>query len=353
MATFKAVLFDGYGTLFEGTVENWMVFCTRIVLEQGIRMAPEAFLKAWGRHLFPLFRSDDFVTLREAHIISLERLFEDIETEGPVQRYVDMIFDHLNGAPIYPDVKPTLARLDGFQPGIVSNADLENIEGVLSVHNLRFPVVVISESAGVYKPNPRIFHEALDLLGCRPEESLDIIRDMLRQEPGNPVLLSVRSTAFLAMERYEEAIRDLNRALEENPRDPWLRIQRGMAYYRIGRQDEALEDLSYGLEEIPELPHALAARAEILISRDRYDMARDDLERAFEMEPDNPHIRIQLAYLIFREDRVDRALDIIRHPSLRDPEARERLRRYFQAHPEIWERFKGLLEEVPELRDAL
>jgi putative hydrolase of the HAD superfamily len=68
-----------------------------------------------------------------------------------------------------------LARLRaaGFRLGIVSNSD-GRVEEALEAAGLRqyFDVVVDSALAGVEKPDPRIFHAALEALGVLPEEAL-------------------------------------------------------------------------------------------------------------------------------------------------------------------------------------
>jgi putative hydrolase of the HAD superfamily len=69
----------------------------------------------------------------------------------------------------------TLSRLRaaGLRLGVVSNSD-GRVEEALEAAGLRqlFDVVVDSALVGVEKPDPRIFHAALDALGVAPEEAL-------------------------------------------------------------------------------------------------------------------------------------------------------------------------------------
>lgn len=169
---FKAVLFDGYGTLFEDAMVPLREVCDRIVRRNGLAMDPDAFLEAWDRHFFPLIRGD-FLTLREADVVSLERAFRELGIEDAAREHIDALFERFNSAPAYPDVRPTLADLDGrVITGVLSNADVENIDGALRMNGLRFPVVVTSEGVRRYKPRPEIFRQALALLGRRAEETL-------------------------------------------------------------------------------------------------------------------------------------------------------------------------------------
>jgi 2-haloacid dehalogenase/putative hydrolase of the HAD superfamily len=135
-------------------------------------MDRDAFLEAWDRHFFPLIRGD-FLTLREADVVSLERTFRELGIEDAARGHIDALFERFNSAPAYPDVRPTLADLDGrVVTGVLSNADVENIDGALRTNGLRFPVVVTSEGVRCYKPRPEIFRQALALLGRRAEETL-------------------------------------------------------------------------------------------------------------------------------------------------------------------------------------
>jgi HAD superfamily hydrolase (TIGR01549 family) len=69
----------------------------------------------------------------------------------------------------------SLARLRqaGLKLGVVSNSD-GRVEQALQAAGLRqyFDVVIDSALIGVEKPDPRIFHAALDALGVAPEEAL-------------------------------------------------------------------------------------------------------------------------------------------------------------------------------------
>lgn len=64
-------------------------------------------------------------------------------------------------------------RAAGLRLGVVSNSD-GRVEQALEAAGLReyFDVVIDSALAGVEKPDPRIFHAALDALGVAPEEAL-------------------------------------------------------------------------------------------------------------------------------------------------------------------------------------
>lgn len=168
----KAVLFDGYGTLFEDAFATLTDICGHIVESESLTIDAKAFLDLWDRHFFPLMREDGFRTLRDLHLVSLGCAFRELATGAEVEPYVDLIFQRFGASGIYDDVRPALAALDGHLTAIVSNADVDHLDRAVELNRLEFPLVVSSESARCYKPDPRIFREALTKLGVAPEASL-------------------------------------------------------------------------------------------------------------------------------------------------------------------------------------
>ncbi len=84
-------------------------------------------------------------------------------------------FTDLANYRLFEDVPPVLARLEaaGLKLGVVSNFEewLERLLDVLGVARF-FEVRVISGVEGMEKPDPRIFHLALERAGVAPEESV-------------------------------------------------------------------------------------------------------------------------------------------------------------------------------------
>ena len=50
MMNFKAVLFDGYGTLFEDAMIPLMEACEVIIQRNGLTMEADSFLAAWDEY---------------------------------------------------------------------------------------------------------------------------------------------------------------------------------------------------------------------------------------------------------------------------------------------------------------
>jgi HAD superfamily hydrolase (TIGR01509 family) len=80
-------------------------------------------------------------------------------------------------ARLLPGVAPSLARLSsaGIKLGVVSNAD-GTIADQLDAHGVGeyFDVVIDSGTVGVEKPDPAIFHLALDALGVHPSAAAHV-----------------------------------------------------------------------------------------------------------------------------------------------------------------------------------
>ena len=72
--------------------------------------------------------------------------------------------------PEVPDVLPALAR--HFRMGVVANADHGYLMRCLDHNGLRFDLLADSETAGCYKPEPRIFQRACDALSMPAGEAV-------------------------------------------------------------------------------------------------------------------------------------------------------------------------------------
>lgn len=168
----RLILFDGYGTLFDQAMETLFETCQVLVDDLQLEMTREAFLDHWDQYFFPMIREGEFVTFWDAHVIGLNRVFNDLDVQGKPEDYVKQLFDRFGNVPLFDDVKPTLQVLNGIQTGVVSNADHGHLTSALATNDLDFEVVVSSESARCYKPKPEIFFDALKQFDCVPEDAL-------------------------------------------------------------------------------------------------------------------------------------------------------------------------------------
>jgi len=169
---YTTILFDGYNTLFDKAFDVLYDTCQAIVDDLQLTMSKEAFLDHWDRYFFPLLKEGDFVTFWDAHAIGLQKTFADLKVEADPDTYVQALFDAFGNVPLFPDVKPALSALSHVQTAVVSNADHGHLTSALSNNNLTFHLVISSETARCYKPNPGIFHDAIKELNADPEKTL-------------------------------------------------------------------------------------------------------------------------------------------------------------------------------------
>jgi len=169
---YRAVLFDGYGTLFSGGMDKLYEACQLICDDHGLDLDGKGFLAEWDQVFFPLIRGDAFITFREAHHRSLTTTFDTLGITSTPDQYVELIFKLLGEVTLYDEVRSTIAKLKGVPHGVVSNADSDHLHAALSSNALLFDLVVSSESAKAYKPSPTIFEPALQVLGTQASETL-------------------------------------------------------------------------------------------------------------------------------------------------------------------------------------
>ena len=169
---YTTVFFDGYGTLFDKTFDALYETCQLIVDDLQLDATKEAFLDHWDRHFFPLLKTADFVPFWDAHVLGLQKTFADLEVHADPETYVSDLFDAFGRVPAFCDVKPALAALSHVQTGVISNADHGHLTAALRANDLRFKVVVSSESARCYKPDPDIFSTAFKACAAHPAQTL-------------------------------------------------------------------------------------------------------------------------------------------------------------------------------------
>jgi 2-haloacid dehalogenase len=77
--------------------------------------------------------------------------------------------------PPYPDAADALARLlvAGHTPSAVTNSAADSARSALGAAGLleHMHAVIGADAAGAYKPDPRVYRNALDVLGIEPGET--------------------------------------------------------------------------------------------------------------------------------------------------------------------------------------
>lgn len=170
---FRAVLFDLHGTLVED--RDYEEF-SHLAHQVDVPADPEPLSEAvrWADTEFDRARDRPTpVTYWQAVLARASG-----RAVGPVEarRYVERLDRLPPIARLFSDVRRTLERLtaEGRRLGVVSNSRSESSvrEMLESVRILPyFSVIVSSGSEGVEKPDPEIFHRAVERIGVAPSEA--------------------------------------------------------------------------------------------------------------------------------------------------------------------------------------
>lgn len=168
---FKAVTFDGYGTLLRN--EDLMLIPRRIVADHRLSVAVDAVLRAWIDLYHEATQRPPFRTLREIQGQILPSVLRQFDAPGAdASPYVELFFRATTQVELYPEALEVLNALGPLRCAVVSNADHEHVAAWRFTWPVQF--VLISEVVRAYKPDPLVFRRALEQLGLRPHEVLHV-----------------------------------------------------------------------------------------------------------------------------------------------------------------------------------
>ena len=125
---------------------------------------------------------DRFVELDARGYARKEEVYGEIAAElalpeSAARELFDDFYEHYHQHAVpFPDLHPTLSALrdSGTRLGIVTNGGEAHQQATIDALGIRhyFAAILISESEGVRKPDPVIFHRALERLNLPPEEAI-------------------------------------------------------------------------------------------------------------------------------------------------------------------------------------
>ena len=174
MTGIRAVTFDAGGTLIEPWPSVGAIYA-EVAAEFAVSCEPsqldDRFRQAWrARRAFGYTKEEWFEVVRQTFLRSC-----DVSRE-----LFDAIYERFareHAWLVYEDVIPTLQELAaaGIKLAVISNWD-ERLGPLLKKLGLDayFCEIVVSSALGMHKPDPRIFHNALDRLGEKPENVIHI-----------------------------------------------------------------------------------------------------------------------------------------------------------------------------------
>jgi 2-haloalkanoic acid dehalogenase type II len=114
-----------------------------------------------------------FVPYRESWLAAGRRLLAPFGREPAAAQFADAYAQIHATAVIFSEVPEALRALSRrFRVGVVANADHDYLMRCLDHNSLRFDLLVDSETAGCYKPEPRMFQRACDVLSVPAGEAV-------------------------------------------------------------------------------------------------------------------------------------------------------------------------------------
>ena len=168
--TFKAIVFDAYGTLYDiqsvaaTTEEAFPGYGDIITQIWRIKQLEYTWLRSLMR------RYEDFSVITSESLAYTIRALGLKHDAATFERIMDKYL-HLD---LYPDAKATLAALDGHKLAILSNGSTEMLNALVKNSGLdRVLNATISiDSQRIFKPAPDAYSLIEERLGVRPSEVL-------------------------------------------------------------------------------------------------------------------------------------------------------------------------------------
>ena len=178
MSSITTVIFDMYDTLVLNDRGRWDTTFREILQEQELDTSSDRLWQVW-LEADQEFRSNriraetPFQTYRQAWCDGFARAFNTLGLSGDPEAAVDKSIRDLSRRTSFPETAQALKVIqENSRTAVLSNADdnflLPNLERL----GLDFEVVLSSEKARSYKPEPDLFLEMLRRLGVSPEETV-------------------------------------------------------------------------------------------------------------------------------------------------------------------------------------
>ncbi len=168
----QAIAFDAYGTLFD--LHSVTARCNRKFPGQGAALSQLWRTKqleyTWLRSLTG--RYEDFWRVTES---ALAFACNSLSLACPSETRKELMESYLHLS-IFPDVRPTLAKLSQYKLAILSNGSPKMLAAAEGSAGLRgvFTAVISADEVKIYKPSPRVYGLVSQHLGV-PERAVGFV----------------------------------------------------------------------------------------------------------------------------------------------------------------------------------
>lgn len=213
----RAIVFDAFDTLFVNSPGAWLATFDAVCRRQRLPVSGRELWELWKPcelafrtsrvNLDEPSKSPPFKAYEAAWRECFRRAFDEHGFDGDAGLAARMAVESMAGREPFPETMEALERLaERVRLGVFSNADDAFLLPLMGRYDLPLEAVASSESARVYKPDPRAFGHILGLMGLRPEEAWYV-----GDSPFDDVLGARRAGMFAVW---------VNRRGLEAPRDP-------------------------------------------------------------------------------------------------------------------------------------
>ena len=179
----ELVAFDMYGTLVRNDQSSWEDSVTALAREQGLAIAGSELYREWSLREREFRRgrtnmsdpeaSPPFQSYEQAWGRAFAATFADLGIEGDAEAAAKVCVDAHSLREPFSDTAQALAALTRqIRIGVLSNADDRFLHGTIANQGWAFELVVSSEGARAYKPDPRIFRTFCRQAGVAPANVL-------------------------------------------------------------------------------------------------------------------------------------------------------------------------------------
>lgn len=192
----KAVVFDGYGTLFDTGTGSVDAVRDILLLNGHPELSPESFYSEWKvLHQFQMDTLPEFYTEREIYALDLKELYRRHGFSRDAGEDVRVMLRIQGKRRVFPEVPKVLESLEGrLLLAVGSTADTAPLLEDLQRGGLSFApsCVFTSESLKVYKPRRRFYEAILESLKVAPGETL-FVGDSLVNDVQGPQSVGMRT----------------------------------------------------------------------------------------------------------------------------------------------------------------
>ncbi len=171
----KALFLDFYGTVVRDDGLLIQKFIEEIYRGGNAKRISEveSFLWKQFRTRCTAARGKDFVPQREIERAGLYETMVQFQAEADIDRYCREIFQYWRKPELFPESREFFRRIS-IPVFIVSNIDTNDLRCALEYHDLQPSGIFTSEEAGAYKPNGKLFFDALCQTGLSADEVIHV-----------------------------------------------------------------------------------------------------------------------------------------------------------------------------------